>query len=102
VKLFGLITQLQQDVQPVDINMNLLKELLKLNNKDLNEEALSEAVMDDLVTKALDAFWDVITKQYPNIKPEKLPHDALMKFEEFDKEALKIVTTLVSSSTFKP
>ena len=82
----------------ININMDLLKELLKLKDKDLNEEDISESHLDDLVIKATDAFWDVITKEYPQLKVEKLPNDALIKFEEFDKEAAKMISMLIDAS----
>jgi len=77
------------------LNMNLLKELLKIKAENLKENIVNKAEIDKLVAEALDAFWKVITDKHPSINPLKLPTDAMMKFEEFDKEVTKIVTTLL-------
>ena len=75
--------------------MNLLKELLKIKTEDLKKKIVNKAEIDKLVAEALDAFWKVITDKHPSINPLKLQTDAMMKFEEFDKETTKIVTILL-------
>ena len=78
--------------------MNLLKELINLNKETLDEAIINQVALDDLVAKALDAFWKVITDKYPEFKPTDLPKDAVMKFDAFDKEAKEMVHTLIKSS----
>jgi hypothetical protein len=75
--------------------MDLLKELLKIKAEDLKED-INKAEVDKLVAEALDAFWKVITDKHPSVDPKRLPHDALMKFEKFDKEATEIINILLT------